>query len=115
MPNAQFASYVIYLTLFTDVKIKSDFRLSFVRCKSPEPHSACLFVSSREVCAVCVSCSSLCPPSTASHGSACLWKSPSVVIIIANKMLHPLHIITPPMLITVLVINDSLNNYGQRQ
>ncbi len=38
-----------------------------------------------------------------------------MVIIIPNKMLHPLHIIMPLMLITVLVINDSLNNYGHRQ
>ena len=66
-------------------------------------------------CVVCVSSSGLCTPSTASQGSACLWKRLSMVIIIQNKMLLPLHIIMPPMLIIVLVINDSLNNYGHRQ
>lgn len=38
-----------------------------------------------------------------------------MVIIIANKMLQPLHIIMPLMLITMLLINNSLSNYGQQQ
>lgn len=67
-------------------------------------------VASQMDCVFCVSSSTWYTPSTASQGSACLWKRLSMVIIIQNKMLHPLHIIMPLMLITVLVINDSLNN-----
>lgn len=42
--------------------------------------------------------------------SACLSERSSAVIIIPDRMLQPLHIIMPLMLITVLGINNSLNN-----
>lgn len=42
--------------------------------------------------------------------SACLSERSSTVIIIPDRMLQPLHIIMPLMLITVFGINNSLNN-----